>query len=136
MADLTITAAQVEAGATAKKLVVTAGETITAGQLVYTDSADDGKYKKCDASSAAYAEVAGVALNGASDDQPLSILTYGSIDPGATVSVGYIYVVSRNSGAIAPVTDLASADFVSVVGIGTTSSNIEVKLIASGVALP
>lgn len=40
MADLTITAANVTAGALATTVTGTAGATITAGQLVYLDTRD------------------------------------------------------------------------------------------------
>ena len=51
MADLTITAANVAPGAGAVKDTGTAGEALTAGQLVYKKSAD-GKWYKADCNSA------------------------------------------------------------------------------------
>jgi hypothetical protein len=51
MADLTITAANVIAGNSAKTETGTAGATVTAGQVVYKDSADN-KFKLADNDSA------------------------------------------------------------------------------------
>jgi hypothetical protein len=68
MADLTITAASVLAGSGAKKVNGTAGATITAGQAVYLDSADN-EYKLADndSATAAVRTVAGIALHASLD---------------------------------------------------------------------
>lgn len=142
MADLSITAANVVAASDASLLQVTAGETITAGQPVYKDTADNNEYKLCDHEAQASAVVAGVALNGASDGQPMRIITTGNLNPGATVTVGEIYCASGSvgtgnaAGGICPEGDLASGDFVTVLGIGTTTSNIAIDIQVSGVAVP
>ena len=80
MADLTITAASVVAGEGASVKQGTAGATITAGKAVYRDGAD-GKYKLADSNgaTATIRGVDGIALNGASDGQPVSILTAGPL---------------------------------------------------------
>ena len=135
MADLTITAANVAAGAGATTKQVTAGATITAGQLVYLDNSD-GEHKLVDNDASGTSTVEGVALNGASDGQPLTILTEGNLNPGATVAIGTIYGSSSTAGGIAPSADFATGDFVSIIGIATTASNIDVKINNSGVAVP
>ena len=133
MADLVVTAANVVAGTGATTKTGTAGATITAGQLVYLDSADS-KYKLIDADAAATADIAGVALNGASNTQPISILTAGALNPGATVAVGTVYCGAVTPGGIAPVADLIAGDYISVLGIGTTASNILVAINNSQIA--
>ena len=138
MADLTVTAASVVAGTNATIDRGTAGATITAGQLLYLDtSVTPSTYKLCDSDSATaiVRTPVGIALNGASSGQPLSVLTSGPINPGATVTVGRVYVASDTAGGIMEVGDLEIGDYVSVVGIGTTTSNINVQFIVSGVAV-
>jgi hypothetical protein len=79
----------------------------------------------------------GIALNDAADGQPISYLVSGGIDPGATVAVGTVYVVSANAaGGIAPVSDLASTEYVTILGVGVTTSRINVDIKQSGVAIP
>ena len=86
MASLSITAANVLSGSGATIERGTAGATITAGQVVYRDTAD-GKYKLADADSATALarDPRGIALNGASNGQPLAIIRAGDVTIGATM---------------------------------------------------
>lgn len=137
MADITITAGNVLKGTGAKTRAVRYGGTITAGMAVYEDTSDssDCKAADCDASSTT-AAVAGIALNGGADGQPGEILTEGPITIGGTAVVGTIYVLSGNAGGIAPSTDLAQNDYVSVIGVGISATQIYVKINNSGVQVP
>jgi hypothetical protein len=134
MAALTVTAGNVIPASTARTQQVTAGETVTAGMPVYKKAADSKYYKAAD-TSAALANASGIALNGASAGQPLGIITEGDLNPGATVAVGVIYCVGDAAGAIAPSADIGAAEYVTIIGIGTTTSNISVKFQVGGVAV-
>jgi hypothetical protein len=133
MADLTITAANVAPSTGAVTRYGTAGETITAGQSVYLDSVS-GKYKKADADAEATAEAVGIALTGSSDGQPIAVQYSGRITMGATVAVGQIYVVSTTAGGVAVYGDLASGDYVTILGVGATTGAIDLYVTASGIA--
>ena len=86
MAEYALTAADIDAGANiGNAVIVEAGGTVAAGEWVYLDAADDNKAKPADNTSAAKATVYGMALNSASDEQPLSVLRAGSIEVGAAV---------------------------------------------------
>lgn len=138
MADLAVTAANVaKFGTTAKTESGTAGTTITAGQAVYKDAAD-GKFKlaDCNSATAAARDFYGIALNGAADDQPLAVQTEGDITIGGTVAIGTVYCLSGTPGAVRPVADNVSGDFVSVIGVAVTTTRIRMKPLASGVAIP
>ena len=136
MADLTITAANVVRGSNAKIEHGDAGATITAGQCVYRDTTD-GEYKLSDADSgtAAVRSVRGIALNSASDGQPMTILRSGDITIGASVTAGVAYYLSDTPGGIAPVADLATGDYPTLIGIAKSTTVIAVKINESGVAL-
>lgn len=137
MADLSVTAGNVAASASATVVVRTAGGTITAGQPVYEDSSDSFHCKPAQADTSAKANAIGIALNGAADGQPVSVCTAGDINVGATLTVGEVYVVSdAAAGGIAPVGDLASDDYVSVLGVASTASNLKLKLNVSGAQVP
>ena len=137
MADISITAANVVKGSNAVVEPGTAGATITAGQVVYKD-ASDGKYKLADADSATAAAKAprGIALNGASNNQPLSILRSGDITIGATLTAGTAYYLSpTTAGGICPLADVASGDDVVLLGLAESTSVLAVDIQISGVTL-
>lgn len=138
MTNIAITAANVVKSSNAKIASGTYGATVTAGQVVYADSADGGRLKLADADSAtAAARVpVGIALNSGSAGQPADIQTEGRVTIGGTVVVGTIYVLSATAGGIAPAADLVTGDYVSVLGIGVSASQIELNIHSSGVAVP
>ena len=129
MADLTVTAGSVVS--TGTQGVGTAGGTITAGQVVRLNTSNEVVTASDD--SATNAAALGIALNGASSGQPVSYHTAGNINPGATVAVGKVYVVST-SGGIAPIDDVAGGEYITYLGVGTTTSNLSVQIHVSGVA--
>jgi hypothetical protein len=137
MADLTVTAASVIAGANASTRTGSAGTTITAGQLIYIDAAGLVQPAKADTvihSGLVGGNIIGIALNGGSVNQPIQYQVSGNINPGATVAVGTIYIVSpTNAGGIAPIGDAATGTFMSILGIGTSASNILLQPWVTGV---
>lgn len=136
MADLTITAASVISSNSSGIEHGTAGATITAGQVVYRD-ASDGKYKLADNNSATAAvrSPRGIALNGASNGQPLAIHREGHITTGATMTAGVAYYLGDTPGGICPVADLASGEYPSVLGVSTSTTVLDVNIQEAGVAL-
>ena len=141
MADLTITAANVATGTDAKTANGTAGATITAGQALYIDATDSNKIKLADANaSLATSALVGVSLHAALSGQPITYQISGEMNPGATLAVGTIYVLSATAGGIAPaapgVTDLATGMYTNIVGIGKTATNMKLVIATAGVAVP
>jgi hypothetical protein len=136
MADLTITAANVApVGSSTQRQTGTAGASITAGQSVYVDGADSNKVKLADADAAASAAAVGVALHAAAANQPITYATSGPVTIGATPVVGQWYAVSTTAGGIAPLADLSSGDFITILGQCEEAGKINVKLNVSTVAL-
>ncbi len=137
MSDLTVTAANVLKSTSSSTKHGTAGATITAGQALYQDANDSYKLKLAIATSQAAANCVGISLHGASAGQPIEYTDDGDYNPGATAVVGMVYCVSANAaGAIAPYGDLASTNYVTILGGGKTASNIGLKIKALGVAKP
>ena len=135
MADLSITAANVDPAADAVIVTATAGATITAGQTIYIDSNSLVQLADADLSAAAAACI-GVAVNGASANQPISYQTSGGLDLGATLTIGEIYVLSGTAGGVAPEADLATGDYVVILGVATAADNLKMTIIDSGVQVP
>ena len=134
MADLTITAANVAAGANAAPVnQYLAGATITQGQAVYVDSTTN-TVKLADADALASSAATGIALNAASAGQPVTYQRYGNITIGATVAVGVAYYVSTTPGAICLESDLATGDFPHFLGFATSTTVIALDPKACGVA--
>lgn len=139
MADLSITAANVIAGSNATKRPGIAGATITAGQVVYLDQTTTGKWLHADGDEDTVAErggaVVGIALNGASDGQPLMVQTDGDITLGAaTMTAGVTYYLSDAAGGICPLADLATGDYYTIVGIAISASVLRLGFLYSTVA--
>lgn len=123
MADITITAANVAASAAVKTRRGSAGAAITAGDVLYLDTATN-TLKLAIATALATAVVAGIALNDAASGQPV-VYAYddSALTVGGTLVTGTVYTVSSAvAGAIAPVADQGSADFVTVLGVANSTA--------------
>jgi hypothetical protein len=136
MADVSVTAASVLRTASTSVVMGIAGATVTAGQPVYQDATDGLKLKPTDADVLASSQSVGIALHGASAGQPLQYAVSGSLTFNAGFTVGQVYVCSVNAGGIAPYADLATGDFVTVLGVATTTSNLKMGIVYSGIAKP
>lgn len=136
MTDVSVTATGVLKSSTGQTKHGTAGATITAGMALYQDANDSKKLKPADAGSIAEAAVVGFALNGASSGQPVEYVSADdNLDIGATLVVGTVYVLS-DAGAIAPAADLANPDYVTVVGVGNSDTNLHIGIIPSAAQVP
>lgn len=123
MADLTVTAASVVNSSGAIQSG-TAGETITAGMALYLKASDSKLYKaQCDG-TAAEATLVGVSLHAALAGQPLAYAGNGNtINIGATTAKTP-YVVSAAAGAVAPVADLVTGNYISILGIASGTTGV------------
>lgn len=136
MVDIVITPGSVVAGSNAKKTPGTAGATVTAGQTVYRD-ATSKKFLLADSDSATAGvrDVFGIALHGASLDQPLMVQTEGDINLGATLVVGKTYILSDTPGGIMPIEDVEIGDYTTVIGVASSTSNLKMKIVAGEAAV-
>ena len=133
MADLPITASAVVPAANAIIARGTAGAAITAGQPVYKDR--NNKYLLGDADGVSLARApGGIALNAASDGQPIAVQFGGDLTIGATLTTGTPYFLSATAGGIAPFEDLVDGDDVVLIGIAKSTSLLAVTIVAPGVA--
>lgn len=136
MANVSITASLVVAGANASIERGIAGATITAGQAVYKDTATTGEWLLADSDSATViargSASFGIALHGASDNQPLAVQTGGLITIGGTLVAGRDYYLSDDAGAICPFNDLATGDYSTRVGMATTTAILDINPKYSG----
>lgn len=133
MTDLVVTAADVNkvSGNVAHG---TAGETIAQGKSVYRKSTD-GKWYLAQSDGTAeesgYGVEVGVALTSAAINQPIVVQISGELDPGVAAAAGIIYCVSETAGGIAPIADITTDSYVTILGVGD-GVNIDLSIQASG----
>ena len=140
MANLSQTAANVAVGASTTRIqVVQAGESITQGMPVYRLSSD-GKYYQSDANvSATTADCDGIAITPSATNSYFAIALPGTgskVNLGATLTVGTTYVVSATKGAIAPIADLTTADYVTILGTASTAALLDFVVTSTGIVKP
>lgn len=134
MADLSITAANMNIYDDTGYSRVQGGEAITAGQPVYKKAAD-GLYYKAQSDTAAKSHSEGIAItpcNTANDY--FLIANLGGLDLGATLTIGETYYVSGTAGGIQPAADVGSGEYVCVLGVAITASRLDIKLHPSDTA--
>ncbi|CAN7336178.1 hypothetical protein LJR090_002551 [Bosea sp. LjRoot90] len=136
MADLSITAANVIASASAARLDGKAGEAIAAGKAVYLDTTSD-RWMLADSNSAPpeARRAGGIALNAAALNQPLAVHKSGDITIGATLTPGIAYYLSDTPGGICPVADIGAGEYVCLIGFAKSASVLSVAVQFPGVAL-
>lgn len=138
MADLTLTASAVVAAGTAKIEHGTAGTTITAGKIVFLDTASTGKWLLADNDEDTEIErgsaKVGIALNGASDGQPVTVALEGDVTLGSVLTAGQALYLSSIPGGICPVADIATGDYYTLLGLAKSATVLALKPQYSGVA--
>lgn len=115
-------------------ILVTYGATISAGQCVYLDAADN-KYKLCDNNlSLAAATIKGVAITPGVDAGYGLVATGGSIIlVGTTAAVGETYFAGATAGEIIPDADLATGNYISRVGTASSTTQLKLAIEATGI---
>jgi hypothetical protein len=129
MADLAVTASEVRKGTDGNIKSGTAASTITAGQPLYLNTSD--KLAPCDADGDATTSLCvGIALHAALAEQPIQYQNGGSMTIGATAAMtqGEIYVTSDTAGGIRPVADIDSGDYISVLGVASSTAILKMPL--------
>lgn len=136
MADLVVVPANVELISGPQETAV-AGASITAGDVIYEDRADNYEHKPADADAGTpTTPVKGIALHDAEDGQPVTFAKPGAkVELGVATTVGELYLLSINAGGIRPRGDLASGQRTVLVGFGTSDAKLHVRLLDTGVNL-
>ena len=139
MVDIAITPANVVVSGTGQNRASgTAGEAITAGKAVYLDPTSK-KWMLADNNHptiAAARKAGGIALNGASLNQPVDVLTSGDIVIGGTLVANTAYYLSDTPGGICPIADVGTGEYLCLIGLAKSTSVLAVGIAATGVANP
>jgi hypothetical protein len=137
MADVVVTAANVVKSTGAITETGIAGATITAGQVVYKDATDSNKFKlaDCDSATAGVRVAYGIALNGASANQTLTVQMAGDITLGAGLTAGLVYCLGDVAGAIRPSADNGAGDYTCILGIAKSASVLALSIFTANTAV-
>ena len=143
MPALVLTNTEVLSGSDADFYQGLAGETITAGQVCYLSAATN-RLLKADANlSLAAASVKGVALNGASAEQPLRLQTGGVLIFGATstinslaVVVGENLILDATAGGMTQAADAATGWYVTTLGVTSGADRMRLNIFSSNQPVP
>lgn len=134
MADVTPTAANVRIGAGSTVNVVTAGEILTQGQLVYLKS--DGKYWKAIITDADTSNWSGIVVTPAAADAPVGIVPHGAdvyMDHTSAIwTKGFTYIVSDTSGKMMDSADVTAGQFVDIVGVALSTTSLQLTKKTTG----
>lgn len=139
MADYSVTASAVVPTTTTVTASGTAGATITAGQPLYADASASNQLKPAANTSAATAAVVGIALNGASANQPVDYAVSGDVTFNSIFTAATCQVLGSAAGGISNSADLdasVNTRYGTVLGISSSGTNLKVGIVASGVLNP
>jgi hypothetical protein len=128
MTDISITAANVLPGTNASLETGTAGEALSAGKQVYKKAADKKWYlADCNSATAEVRVASATVMTGSAAGQPVVVQKGGQITIGGTVANGITYFLSGTPGGIRPAADNTTGDYPQVVGMGVSSTVIELN---------
>ncbi|MDW9899115.1 hypothetical protein GOB10_25755 [Sinorhizobium meliloti] len=136
MADLVLAASDIIAGPNSAQEHGMAGETITAGKAVYK-SASTKKWMLADSNSATAAarQAGGIALNGASDGQPITVHKSGDLTVGAVLTAGQAIYLSDTPGGLCPLADVGAGEYVCLIGLAKSTTVLAADIQFPNVAL-
>jgi len=128
MAAYVITPANVKKQVGAFVAAYIAGETIVAGNEIAINALDSKAYL-LDVSDPAVSSSVGMALNGATIDQPMDVIQDGLVDVGVVGTVGDVVVASNAvAGSVVPYGDLLATNLVQVLGFFETTSLLRIRI--------
>lgn len=115
--------------------IVQYGATIAVGQPIVKSGTT---YVLADANaSAALAAAEGIAMTpGVSSGYGLMAFGGGIILVGTTMVVGETYLVSDTAGGIMPNVDRSTGDYVTRLGTASSATQLELSIVATGIAVP
>jgi hypothetical protein len=132
MGDVNLTEASVKPTATTIIARGTYGDTIVQGTILYyAATTDTWEIADC-TTSAATANAGGMALSSGADGQPGRIATGGDVTVDNISLASPVYILSE-AGQIAPSADLANDDYITVVGVASSTTNLKLSFKAAGV---
>lgn len=136
MANLSITPANFRMTDSSDATIVYAGESLQPGQPLYLKQSDARWYKALSGGTAEESQVAAISAGYAVAGAKVAIVTSRSIVVGATIDLTKIYFLSATAGLICPYEDLVSGNYISQIGIPTSTTTMSLLLSPQGIVVP
>jgi hypothetical protein len=110
---------------------------IAAGKVVYRDASNSGKANLADADAEASAQAIGIAVTTAGIGEPVVVAKNGATitQAGTTFTRGLVNYVSVTAGGMAPVAEVSTGDYVTSLGVATSTSSFKINITVSGVTV-
>lgn len=134
MTDYVIVPANVIAGSNSTRDSGIAGESLLAGKAIYLNAATN-KWMLADNNGAGTRAVGGIALVAASLNQPVTFIKSGDLALGTTLVAGADVWLSGTPGGLAPRADIVTGMDPVLIGIATSTTNINVSIQDVGVTI-
>jgi hypothetical protein len=135
MAAVSITAANVGIGDGATIEILEVGETVTHGEVLYFDSANVD-YRLADADVESTAKAKGISVTSAAADGSFVVaVTRGPLVLGGGLTQGVEYYLGTTPGEIVPKADLVTGDYVTRLGIASSTTVLQVDIRVTGVTV-
>lgn len=107
---------------------VIAGETVAPGQPGYFNALDQRHYKAIASDSQEKAKATVIFMGHGVAGGKVAVANAGLVIIGATLTPQTIYVVSATSGLICPIADLATDDWVTLLGIAKSTTELNLLI--------
>jgi len=114
----------------------TAGATLVAGEVLYPDATDEYKLKLAVNTAEATAQAAGIALHGASADQPIAYAKEGDVTFNAVFDPAQAYILTSTAGVMGDTEEIDTDEYGTLIGISVSDSVLRLSLTASGATRP
>ena len=108
---------------------MTAGESLSAGDLVYINTSDSNKIYKADADAVGKMAI-GYVLASAATDEAVTVYFEGINDQLSSLTVGTNYFLSATAGGVTATQPTSSAQIVQYIGTAITTTAIHFKFTA------
>jgi hypothetical protein len=128
MANLTITATNVQLNADSIPSFGIAGETLAPGQTVYLKSSDRRWWKARAGSTVDLAESLAIVVTNATEGSQVCLCGAGSLAVGTILTLNTAYVLSATSGLICPIGDLVAGNWTTIIGIPRSTSILKLMM--------
>ncbi len=110
------------------------GQAVLAGQIVHEDPAD-GKWRLASNANVTSPRRVGVALQSAPTiGQTIDVQWGGSVLGTATLVVGETYIISATAGSAAPVADILTTAYTSILGAAKSATELKLRPLVGVVA--
>ena len=105
-------------------------------QVVYKNASN--KYALAQSDAVGTSTVEGLARNSAgAADGPIDVLTEGIITGLSGLVQGTVYALSPDvAGDVIPLSELSAGEIISIIGIGVTTTSLELGINNTGIAVP